>query len=72
MRGTIPAWNNEAQGLGTLRAYPLWAVLCPEKLVTKTSLGLPNLKMKGKNDMNSSLSSKKTLSCKWPIPQVPQ
>ena len=56
--------------ISSLRAYPLWAVLCPEKLVKKTSLGLPNLNMKKKKDMNSGLGGNKTSSCKWPISQV--
>ena len=35
--------------------------------VIQISLGLPNLKMKEKKDMNSGLSSNKTSSCKWHI-----
>ena len=35
--------------------------------VILTSLGLPDLNMKEKNEVNSGLSGKKRSSCKWPI-----
>ena len=35
--------------------------------VIQTSLGLQNLKMKGKTKKDSGRSSKMTPSCKWPI-----
>ena len=35
--------------------------------VILTSLGLPDLNMKEKNEVNSGVSSKKRSSCKWPI-----